>query len=223
MNRFLNRREAGWVLATRLTEYATRSDVFVLGLPRGGIPVAYEVARALKAPLDVFTVRKIGLPWHEELAVGALASGDVRFFDRAAMEHFGITEEALAPVVAREKHELERRERLYRGGVPFPELHDKTVILVDDGLATGATMLAAIEALRRHRPVAIVVATPVASREACARIGTVAKCVCVAKPEPFYGVGAWYDDFEQTTDADVLALVHDAAARYQAKEGVVYA
>jgi predicted phosphoribosyltransferase len=212
MSRFLDRREAGRVLAHRLMEYAGRPDVIVLGLPRGGVVVAYEVARALGVPLDVFTVRKIGLPWNEEMAVGAIASGGVRVLDRAAMSYMGVTEESLGATIEREQRELQRREQLYRDERPFRDLTGRTVILVDDGLATGSTAQSAVEAVRQHKPAAIVVAVPVASREACARMTALGvKCVAVLTPEPFYGVGIWYYDFGQTEDAEVLALLREAA------------
>jgi predicted phosphoribosyltransferase len=216
MSRFFDRCEAGRVLATRLSTYAGRPDVVILGLPRGGVPVAYEVAKALALPLEVFTVRKIGLPGHEELAIGAIASGGVRVLDRDAMSHFGVSEDSLGPTLDREQRELERRERLYRDSRPFPQLAGKTVILVDDGLATGASARSAVKALRAHHPAAIVVAAPVGSQEACAMLAAEADgCVCVALPEPFYGVGLWYYDFGQTSDEEVLALLRSAAMTTQ--------
>jgi predicted phosphoribosyltransferase len=212
MSRFRDRREAGRILARRLSKYVGRSNVIVLGLPRGGVPVAYEVAHALGAPLDVFIVRKIGHPWNEELALGAIASGGVAVLDRESAHQLGTSDEQLDRIVAREQRELERRELRYRDERPFPDLTGHTVILVDDGLATGASMRAAVEALRLHHPASIVAAVPVASRDAYARVSQMAdECVCVMTPEPFYGVGAWYDDFSQTTDADVLELLDGAA------------
>lgn len=212
MRLFRNRLEAGRRLAQQLMKYAGRSDVVVLALPRGGVPVASEVARALGAPLDVFTVRKIGLPWNEEFAIGAIASGGVRLLDRNVMNQVGISDAVVAPTIARERRELERRERLYRNDRPFPEVVGQTVILVDDGLATGASARAAVEALRTQHPADIVVAAPVGAREACAMLAAAADaCICVATPEPFYGVGAWYDDFSQTSDDDVLTLLRAAA------------
>ena len=184
----------------------------MLALPRGGVPVAYEVAHALGAPLDVFIVRKIGHPWNEELGLGAIASGGVQIIDRKFAYQLGTTDAQLDRIVAREQRELERRERLYRADQPFPDFVGHTVILVDDGLATGASMRTAVEALRSYHPSAIVVAAPVASREACARVSETAdECVCVQTPEPFYGVGAWYDDFSQTSDGEVLELLEAVA------------
>ena len=212
MSRFRDRREAGRILARRLSRYVSRSNVIVLGLPRGGVPVAYEVAHALGAPLDVFIVRKIGHPWNEELALGAVASGGVEILDRDFAHQLGTSDEQLNRIVARERRELERREWLYRGDRPFPDLAGKTTIVVDDGLATGASMRAAVQALRSSHPASIVVAVPAASREACARISQMAdECVCVMTPEPFYGVGAWYDDFSHTSDGEVLELLEGAA------------
>jgi predicted phosphoribosyltransferase len=212
MHRFRDRREAGRILARRLSKYAGRSNVIVLGLPRGGVPVAYEVAHALGAPLDVFIVRKIGHPWNEELALGAIASGRVEILDRESAHQLGTSDEQLSRIVAREQRELERRELRYRDDRPFPDLVGHTAILVDDGLATGVSMRAAVAALRLHHPTSIVAAAPVASRDACARVSQMAdECVCVMTPEPFFGVGAWYDDFSQTTDADVLELLDGAA------------
>lgn len=212
MNRFDDRREAGRVLARQVANYAGRSDVLVLALPRGGVPVAYEVARFLGAPLDVFTVRKIGHPWNEELAIGAVASGGVRLLDRNAISYFGLSDADVERTIARARRELQRRERLYRDERPFPILAGKTVILVDDGMATGASARSAVEAVRAYQPGRIVVAVPVGSREACAMLARVAdECICVATPEPFYGVGAWYYDFSQTTDDDVISLLRAAA------------
>lgn len=212
MSRFLDRREAGRVMARRLSKYAGRPDVVVMALPRGGVPVAFEIARALRVPLEVFTVRKIGHPWNEELALGAIASGGIRMIDRDAMNEFGADAALLRATINLEERELERRERLYRGDHPFPKLAGQTVILVDDGFATGASARTALEALRAHRPTAIVVAAPVGSREACEMLAAVAgECVCASIPEPFYGVGMWYYDFSQTTDAEVLTLLRAAA------------
>lgn len=206
-----DRREGGRLLAAKLRRFAGRPDVVVLGLPRGGIPVAHEIAIALGAPLDAFVVRKLGVPGYEELAMGAIAAGGVRSLDRATIEHLGVRREAVEAVIAREERELERRERLYRGGRPAPAVHGRTVILVDDGLATGASMRAAIAALRAQAPAAIVVAAPVGSAFTCEEMRSLADgCVCVVTPEPFYGVGAWYADFSQTTDAEVRELLGDA-------------
>jgi predicted phosphoribosyltransferase len=206
-----DRREGGRLLAAKLRRFAGRPDVVVLGLPRGGIPVAHEIAIALGAPLDALVVRKLGVPGYEELAMGAIAAGGVRSLDRATIAHLGVRREAVEAVIAREERELERRERLYRGGRPAPAVHGRTVILVDDGLATGASMRAAIAALRAQGPAAIVVAAPVGSTSTCEEMRRLADdCVCVVTPEPFYGVGAWYADFSQTTDAEVRELLGDA-------------
>ena len=210
--RYRNRTDAGRRLAAQLREYADRPDVMVLALPRGGVPVAYEVARALHAPLDVFIVRKLGLPSHPELAMGAIASGGIRVVDHAALRRFGVTDEQLAAVAAAEERELARRERQYREGLPSPDVTGKTVILIDDGLATGATMAAAAAALKAQRPSKLVVAVPVAATETCdAFRGIVDDVVCGATPEPFYAVGLWYEDFSQTTDDEVHELLARAA------------
>jgi predicted phosphoribosyltransferase len=180
----------------------------VLGLPRGGVPVAWEVARALSAPLDVFVVRKLGVPGHEELAMGAVASGGIRVLNPDVVEPLGIPGSAIEAVAAREMQEIGRRERAYRGSRPFPDLRDAIVIVVDDGIATGSTMLAAVRALRLLHPAAVVVASPVMSGSAEATLRQVADaCVALATPEPFYGVAAWYADFTQTTDEEVQELL----------------
>ncbi|MFL5496043.1 MAG: phosphoribosyltransferase [Gemmatimonadales bacterium] len=206
--RFRNRAEAGRHLAMKLGAYAGRNDVTVLALPRGGVPVAAEVARALDAPLDVFVVRKLGLPGHEEFAMGAVASGGVRLLDERVIGGLGITRAQVERVTAAERAELERRERRYRGDRPFPDLGGRTVILVDDGLATGSTMLAAVEALRREGPSRLVVAVPVSAVETCdAFRDIVDEIVCAVTPEPFRAVGLWYEDFSQTTDEEVHQLL----------------
>jgi predicted phosphoribosyltransferase len=212
---FRNRTEAGQLLAARLTAYANRPDVLVLALPRGGVPVASEVARALQAPLDVFLVRKLGVPGHEELAMGAIASGGVRVLNEEVVHALEIPEEVIAIVAAEERQELERRERTYRGDRPAPDVRGRTVILVDDGLATGSTMRAAVAALRRQRPARIVVAVPVGSSETCAELQAEAdEAVCARTPEPFYAVGFWYKDFAQTTDEEVHDLLERAAEEH---------
>ena len=205
---FRDRREAGQLLAEKLKAYANRQDVIVLALPRGGVPVAYEVARALGAPLDVFVVRKLGVPGYEELAMGALATGGVRVLNDQVVERLGIPQHVIDAVAAREQQELARRERLYRGDRPPPDLRGRTVILVDDGLATGATMQAAIEALRQQKPARIVVAVPVASPDTCEEMKKKAdEVICAVTPDPFHAVGRWYIDFSQTTDQEVAALL----------------
>lgn len=213
--RFHDRRDAGARLAAELIEYARRSDVYVLALPRGGVPVGYEVASALSAPLDIFVVRKLGVPGHEELAMGAIASGGVRIINDDVVRHFGITDDVIATTAAHEQVELERRERRYRDGRSLPELRYRTVILVDDGLATGSSMIAAVTALRAHEPDAIIVAVPVAAAESCAALREIADdVVCSITPPFFEAVGAWYDDFTQTTDEEVHELLAQAADEY---------
>jgi predicted phosphoribosyltransferase len=210
--RFRDRREAGRVLADKLTAYAHRPDLIVLALPRGGVPVAYEVARALGAPLDVFVVRKLGIPGHEELAMGAVATGGVRVLNEEIVRGLGIPDYVLDAVTSWEREELARRERLYRGDRPSPDVRGKTVFLVDDGLATGATMQAAIAALRQQQPARIVVAVPTAARETCDALRAhVDDVVCASTPEPFHAVGLWYEDFSQTSDEDVRELPARAA------------
>lgn len=214
---FRNRREAGRQLAEMLRPMAATADLVVLGLPRGGIPVAFEVASLLHAPLDVCVVRKLGVPGHEEFAMGAIASGGVEMLDENLIRELQIPRSQIERALARERLELDRREQAYRGGRPSVEVRGRTVLLVDDGLATGASMMAAVSALRRRDPRAIVVAAPVASTSACADLRRVANgCVCVATPEPFYGVGMWYADFEQTTDDEVRELLAAANSRAMA-------
>jgi len=210
--RFNDRTDAGRVLAADLAKYAGRNDVIVLALPRGGVPVAFEVARALGAPLDVFLVRKLGLPGHEELAMGAIASGGVRLINKDVVEAYHVTDAEIESVAASEQKELERRERTYRDGRAFPSVQDHTVILVDDGLATGATMRAAVLAIRQESPASIVVAVPVAAAETCDEFrGIVDDIVCAETPDPFYAVGLWYANFTQTTDDEVHDLLTAAA------------
>ena len=206
--RFRDRAEAGRALAESLSRLAGREDVLVLGLPRGGVPVASEVARALRAPLDVFLVRKLGLPGHEELAMGAIAAGGVRVLNRPLIHELGVSDEELERVAAAEGEELTRRERAYRGERPPLELAGRTVVLVDDGLATGATMRAAVLAVREADAASIVVAVPVAAARTCEELRDVADdVVCVVTPEPFYAVGLWYENFTPTTDDEVRALL----------------
>ena len=213
---FRDRREAGRQLAEKLTAYANRPDVLVLALPRGGVPVAYEVARTLGAPLDVFVVRKLGVPGYEELAMGAVATGGVRVLNDQLVERLGIPEQLIDAVAARERQALARRERLYRGSRPPPDVRGRTVILVDDGLATGATMYAAIEALRKQNPGRIVVAVPTASPDTCEEMKKKADdVICAVTPEPFHAVGRWYQVFSQTTDEEVAELLAQASAPEQ--------
>jgi putative phosphoribosyl transferase len=210
--RFRNRAEAGRLLADRLGGYAGRDDVIVLALPRGGVPVGYELACGLDAPLDVFLVRKLGVPGREELAMGAIASGGTRVLNHTLMSELGVTDEQVARAAVVEGRELERREQLYRGGLPALELRGRTVILVDDGLATGATMRAAALAVRARAPKRLVVAVPVAAEPTCDELGAeVDEVVCAQTPEPFLSVGSWYQDFSQTTDDEVRELLARAA------------
>lgn len=204
---FQNREEAGERLAEKLTAYANREDVIVLGLPRGGVPVAYQVARRLRAPLDVFVVRKLGVPGYEELAMGAIASGNVRVINDDVMRALPEAQAILEMVTEREKIELERRENRYRDGRPAPDLQNRVVILVDDGLATGATMRAAVAALRKRGAAKIVVAVPVGAPESCMELESEVETVCAVKPEFFHGVGQFYKDFSQTTDEEVRYLL----------------
>jgi erythromycin esterase-like protein/predicted phosphoribosyltransferase len=205
---FRNRREAGRLLAQKLAHYAHRPDVIVLALPRGGVPVAYEVARALNAPLDVFLVRKLGVPGYEELAMGAVATGGVRVLNDTIVAGLGIPDYIIDAVAAKELEELKWRERVYRGGRPPPDVRGRTVILVDDGLATGATMQAAIKALRQLQPARIVVAVPTAAPDTCEALrAEVDEVICAITPEPFDAVGRWYEDFTQTTDQEVRDLL----------------
>jgi putative phosphoribosyl transferase len=215
--RFRDRADAGRALAHALSDYAGRDDVVVLALPRGGVPVAYEVAKELAAPLDVFLVRKLGVPGHEELAMGAVASGGVLVLDESVLRWLGISEEQIQDTLARELDELRRREDAYRDGRPLPDLKGKTVILVDDGLATGASMRAAARAARRHQPAQLVIAVPVASRTTCDELRVEAdEVVCAVTPEPFFAVGNWYEDFSQTGDEEVRDLLAQLQAEMTA-------
>ena len=210
---FRDRREAGRYLAEQLQAYAQAPERLVLALPRGGVPVAYEVARALKAPLDVFIVRKLGVPGEEELAMGALASGGVRVLNRSVIEHLRVPGHLIELVTAREQTELDRRARAYRNNRPPHDVQGKTVILVDDGLATGASMRAAVEALRRLGPGQLVVAVPAAAAETCDDLrGLVDDVVCGITPSPFEGVGRWYEDFSPVSDTEVRELLSRAEA-----------
>lgn len=209
---FQNRTEAGKTLAAKLENLVRQAGAIVLALPRGGVPVAFEIAKKLDAPLDVLIVRKLGVPGQEEFAFGAIASGGVRVFNEEIVRALRLPESVIERVTAGERAELERREKLYRGTRPLPRLRGRTVVIVDDGLATGATMKAAIRALKTQQPKAIIVAVPVASGETCRELRAEADvwCVCAVTPEPFYGVGMWYRDFSQTSDAEVIELLHRA-------------
>lgn len=210
--RFEDRREAGQHLAERLSRYAGE-DILVLGLPRGGVPVAYEVAKKLNAPLDIFTVRKLGVPGHEEYAMGAIASGGVRVLNDEALRELGISAAEVEDAIEEEQEELERRETLYRRDRPAPALEGRTVLLVDDGMATGASMTAALKALRQHNPARVIVAVPAASRTVCEQLeALVDEVICGITPEPFMAVGVWYEQFEQTTDQEVQQLLDRAEA-----------
>jgi predicted phosphoribosyltransferase len=212
MIQFRNRVEAGQLLAKNPSHYASRADVLVLALPRGGVPVGFEIAQALNAPLDMFMVRKLGLPGHEELAMGAIASGGVRVLNGEMVERLNIPDEIIDAVAAQELHELERRENAYRGDRPAPDVQGRTIILVDDGIATGSTMRAAVEALRQLNAGRIVVATPtVALSTAREMRPEVDEFVAVMTPANFVSVGQWYEEFEQTADAEVRDLLERAS------------
>jgi len=212
--RFADRRAAGRVLADELHKYACRNDVVVLALPRGGVPVAFEVACALAAPLDVFVVRKLGAPRHPELAMGAIASGGVRVLNEEVVAYYRPSPDELQRITDVERRELERRELAYRGGRPHVPIAGRIAILVDDGLATGASMRAAVQAARALGPSQVVVAVPVGAPDSCRSIETVAdEVVCVERPEPFDAVGCWYGDFSQTADEEVRELLAQSAGR----------
>lgn len=218
--RFRDRYEAGRRLAAALSPYAGRPNLLVLALPRGGVPVGYEVARALGAPLDVMLVRKLGVPGHEELAMGAIASGGIRVVSDEVVAAFNIPDRVIAAVAAQEEEELWRRERLYRGDRPAADVRGRTVILVDDGLATGASMRAAAQALRAQQPERLVVAVPVAPPETCVSLRQEADdVVCALAPEPFLAVGNWYDDFSQTSDDEVRELLRALDTPVPARPG----
>jgi predicted phosphoribosyltransferase len=206
---FKDRTEAGRFLAQKLEEYTNNPNVVVLALPRGGVPVAYEVAQALNAPLDIFVVRKLGVPGYDELAMGAIASGGIQVLNSRVVDYLDISDQTIETVAARERRELERRERLYRGPRPTIDVRGRTVIIVDDGMATGSTMRAAVRALKQQKPEKIVVAVPVGARETCESFANEVDtmCVCAITPEPFDGVGLWYRDFAQTSDEEVRQLL----------------
>jgi predicted phosphoribosyltransferase len=206
---FKDRTEAGRFLAQKLGEYTNKPNVVVLALPRGGVPVAYQVAQTLKAPLDIFVVRKLGVPGYDELAMGAIASGGIQVLNSRVVDYLDISDQTIETVASREQRELERRERLYRGARPPVDVRGRTVIIIDDGMATGSTMRAAVRALRQQKPEKIIVAVPVGARETCdsfaKEVDTM--CVCAITPEPFDGVGLWYRDFAQTSDEEVRQLL----------------
>jgi putative phosphoribosyl transferase len=214
MNRpFLDRYEAGRVLAERLQTFAGRPDVIVLGLPRGGVPVAFEVARTLGVPFDIFLVRKLGVPGQEELAMGAIASGGIVVINHEVVDGLRIPRDMVEAEIARERMELTRRESIYRGDRAPIDVSGRTVILVDDGLATGSTMRAAVRAVSRKQPASIVVAVPTAAPSTCEEFRTIADaCICTIRPEPFRAVGLWYQNFEQTSDQEVVDLLARSAA-----------
>jgi putative phosphoribosyl transferase len=214
---FVDRRHAGRVLASHLTTYAGRDDVIVLALPRGGVPVAYEVASALGAPMDVFLVRKLGTPGHRELAMGAIASGGVRVLNEDVVRWYGISEVAIERIAREEQEELERREGAYRQNRPAPSLANRVAILIDDGLATGSTMRAAAQAVRARNPVRVVIAVPVGAPQTCAELAAVAdEVICARTPEPFSAVGQWYLNFDQTDDDEVRELLQKSISTPQA-------
>lgn len=208
MNKYIDRREAGIILAQQLKDYARLPNAIILALPRGGVPVAFEIARALSLSMDVFIVRKLGVPNHPELAMGALASGGTVVFNKHIMQELNIDELSINSILQAEQTELERREQLYRGKQPYPALDDKTIILVDDGVATGATIRVAIKTLKKHNPGQIVVAIPVAAHTTYLEISElVDRVVCPIQPPHFNAVSAWYDDFSQTSDNEVIELL----------------
>jgi putative phosphoribosyl transferase len=216
---FIDRRDAGRVLALRLPKYRGRDDVVVLALPRGGVPVAYEVASALGVPMDVFLVRKLGTPGHRELAMGAIASGGVRVLNEDVVQWYRISDSAIERIAREEHEELERRERAYKGNRPAPDLTDRIVILIDDGLATGSTMRAAAKAVRAHRPARVVIAVPVGAPQTCAELAAVAdEVICARMPEPFSAVGQWYLNFDQIDDDEVRELLQKSSAIPQAHQ-----
>jgi putative phosphoribosyl transferase len=211
MSFFNDRADAGKRLAERLSEYANREDILILALPRGGVPVAFEVAKELNVKMDVFIVRKLGVPGNEELAMGAIASGNIRVLNEDVIRSFHIPQKVIDEATANELRELERRERIYRRNRPTPKISGSTVILIDDGLATGATMHAAVAAVKSKNPAEVIIAVPVAAPDTCSAFrNDVDEVICVGTPEPFYGVGAWYEDFSQTTDKEVCELLDRA-------------
>ncbi|MEW6735218.1 MAG: phosphoribosyltransferase [Acidobacteriota bacterium] len=215
---YRDRTDAGKRLAIKLQAYANRSDVLVLALPRGGVLVAFQVAEALNAPLDIYLVRKLGVPGHKELAMGAIASGGVRVINDDVVNYLGISGETIDRVAEEETEELSRRDHLYRGGKIRPELSGRTIILIDDGLATGSSMRAAVQALKQANPAKIVIAVPVAPSSTCEGFKTeVDEIICLETPEPFQAIGLWYRNFSQTTDEEVKELLERAAQRTERK------
>lgn len=213
MNTFLNRRDAGRMLATRLADYRNRSDVTVLAMPRGGVPVAYEVARALRVPLDLFLVEKVYEPGRDEVQIGTITSGGYEAVDTAAIAAHGVDRRVADRELARARQDLAYRERIYRGARSLPDIHDRTILLVYDGMVTGGSMVAAVAALRAFGARRVIVVAPVASREARdAVVGVADACVCLMTADPFYRIGVWYDDYAPVSDASVLMLL-DSAAR----------
>jgi putative phosphoribosyl transferase len=211
VSRFCNRTEAGQLLAQRLQSYTNCPDVLVLALPRGGVPVGFEIAKALNAPLDICIVRKLGVPGHKELAMGAIALGGARNINQDVVDWLHIPESAIESITNKERQELARRDQLYRGNRPLSELRDRTIILVDDGLATGSTMRAAIDTIQPQAPEYLIVAVPVAPASACEALQhSVNEVVCLLNPDPFYAIGLWYEDFSQTSDAEVRELLEQA-------------
>jgi predicted phosphoribosyltransferase len=208
MQRFKNRQEAGEALTKQLTAYQNQSDTYILALPRGGVPVAFEVAKVLHLPLDVYIVRKLGVPGHEELAAGAIASDGTLVLNTDIVDSLGLSTEEVNAVIKIEREELDRRNKLYRKEAPFPDLTGKVIILIDDGLATGATMRAAITAIKKSKPTKIIVAVPVGMPDVCKILeNEVDQVICLLTPEPFYGVGTGYEDFSQTEDEEVIHLL----------------
>ncbi len=209
-----NRTKAGRLLALKLKAYANRSDVIVLALPRGGVPVAFEIAKALNLPLDICLVRKLGVPEHPELAMGAIAMGGVIVINEDIVQWRKISQQTIVEVIDREKEELDRRDRVYRGNRPLPQVRDRTVILVDDGIATGSTIRAAVTVLKKEQPQKIIIAVPVAPPSTCQQLkAEVDKVICLLKPEHLYSISIWYDNFSQTTDAEVRKLLEMASPK----------
>lgn len=214
MEKFIDRHDAGKIIATYLTEYIKRPNALVLALPRGGVPIGYEIAQALALPLEIFIVRKLGVPGHEELAMGAIASGGTIIFNELIINQLNLEKLVVNQVIHAEQEELMRREQLYRGNLPFPSLKEKTIIIVDDGIATGSTIRAAVLALRKQQPASMIIAVPVAASSTYDELAElVDRIVCPLKPLNFYAVGLWYENFNQTTDAEVVDLLAKSRQR----------